>query len=145
MTGWKAVSSDEEEIARTLVKVGPLSVAINAALLQFYWGGIFDPYDYFCDPEALDHAVLLVGFGSEASQEFWTVKNSWGAAWGKGLASGPMQADTRISHWPSLMPGLHEFQCRGGGLFPHRAGGWKMRHKHGSDFRLRRPQNTTRC
>lgn len=44
---------------------GPLSALLNAGLLQFYLGGVFDPP--FCDPSDLDHAVLLVGFGTEDS------------------------------------------------------------------------------
>ena len=83
VTGWKAVSADETAIAETLVQVGPLSAAVNAALLQFYWGGIYDPYDYWCDPESLDHAVLLVGYGSEDGKDYWIVKNSWGDQWGE--------------------------------------------------------------
>ena len=81
---WKAVGPDEGDIKEQLAAVGPLSTAINAALLQFYWYGIYDPYDYLCDPEALDHAVLLVGYGAEDGKDFWTVKNSWGASWGAG-------------------------------------------------------------
>ena len=66
---WKAISADETEIAAALPEIGPLSVALNAGKLQFYRKGIYNPR--FCDPESLDHAVLLVGFGTDKGSDYW--------------------------------------------------------------------------
>lgn len=79
--GWRSFGSNETEIAQALVETGPLSVALDADMLQFYSKGVYNPW--FCDPTSLNHAVLLVGFGSEGAHEFWKVKNSWGPSWGE--------------------------------------------------------------
>jgi len=81
VTSWEALSSNETELAASLASLGPVSVLMNAARLQYYKSGIYSPS--YCDPEDLDHAVLLTGFGSENGTDYWTVKNSWGTSWGE--------------------------------------------------------------
>lgn len=39
-----------------LLQQGPLSVCINAVLLQFYHSGVWDPI-VKCDPSGLDHGT----------------------------------------------------------------------------------------
>lgn len=83
---WKAVSENETEMAEALMSTGPLSVALDAQMLQFYHRGVFEPI-LGCSKTALDHAVLVVGFGVEKDiigkkKPYWKVKNSWGPRWG---------------------------------------------------------------
>lgn len=42
---------------------GPLAIAINAEKLMSYHGGVISGDN--CNKKALDHAVFLVGYGSE--------------------------------------------------------------------------------
>jgi len=80
---------DEENLRAYVYQNGPVSIALDADLLQYYYGGIIDPFfpAYECDPTELDHALLLVGWGQERNMFFvmtpyWIVKNSWGTDWG---------------------------------------------------------------
>lgn len=73
------VPLNETRLTETLYNVGPISVAIDASSkeFRFYKSGVFDKCGY-----SLDHAVLLVGFGTEDGQDFYTIKNSWGTTYG---------------------------------------------------------------
>jgi len=73
---------DETALMHAVANFGPVAVAIEAdqTSFQFYEGGVFDGA---CGAN-LDHGVLLVGYGTDetSKEDYWLVKNSWGAAWG---------------------------------------------------------------
>lgn len=73
---------DELELTNELV-YRPQAVAIDASFLQFYNSGIF--YSALCSNTAVNHAVFVVGYGTEGGTEkdYYIVKNSWGTAWGE--------------------------------------------------------------
>lgn len=83
------ISKDEGEMAKWLYKSGPISIAINANAMQFYFGGVSHPWKFLCSPDDLDHGVLIVGYGTSTYPIFnttipyWVVKNSWGKSWGE--------------------------------------------------------------
>ena len=79
----KLDTTDEEAIKEYLYTTGPLAIALNANPLQYYYGGIVDDDESTCDPEGLNHGVVLVGYGSEDGTDYWIVRNSWGASWGE--------------------------------------------------------------
>jgi|EP00945_MAST-04E_sp_MAST-4E-sp1_P005677 cathepsin F len=84
ISNWTAISQDEKQIAAQLVARGPLSIGINAGPMQFYGGGVSCPWKVLCNPKQLDHGVLIVGFGTDASKgDYWKIKNSWGPGWGE--------------------------------------------------------------
>jgi cathepsin F len=77
-----APSPNEEDIKKMLYTTGPLSVALNADVLQYYNDGIIDYDANHCDPQGINHGVAIVGYGNEKGKDFWVVKNSWGPDWG---------------------------------------------------------------
>ena len=55
-----------------------VSVAVNANFSR-YGGGIFSG----CyESDKVNHAVVVVGYGSEDGVGYWLGKNSWGPGWG---------------------------------------------------------------
>ncbi|KAH9524482.1 hypothetical protein Btru_054690 [Bulinus truncatus] len=78
-------SGSEEALQQAAVEIGPISVAIDADhdSFQFYKSGVY--YEPECNngPSDLDHAVLVVGYGTEDGQDYWLIKNSWGTSWGE--------------------------------------------------------------
>jgi len=62
--------------------IGPIAVSVDASRWSPYTGGIFSGCDTERDMD-IDHAVQLVGYGSENGTPYWIVRNSWGASWGE--------------------------------------------------------------
>jgi len=67
---------------KTAVAKQPVVIAIEAdtRYFQSYSGGILDSTQ--CGTN-LDHAVEIIGYGTDNGKEYWTVRNSWGASWGE--------------------------------------------------------------
>lgn len=80
VTDWAAVTPDETQMQLALVAKGPLSILIDARGLSFYKSGIWAPK--FCSKTDTDHAVLIVGYGTQNGTDYWIIKNSWGVKWG---------------------------------------------------------------
>ncbi|XP_050369826.1 ervatamin-C-like [Argentina anserina] len=63
------------------VSFQPIAVAIDGSGKEFknYPGGIFEGP---CG-EHLNHAVTVIGYGTEKDTDYWLIKNSWGEKWGE--------------------------------------------------------------
>ena len=66
---------------KAAIAQGPVSVAIEADRIIFwiYRSGVIT--SKLCGTN-LDHGVLAIGYGTENGNDYFLVKNSWGASWG---------------------------------------------------------------
>lgn len=61
---------------------GPIAVALTVVNSFYSYGsGIY--YAFNCRA-AVNHAVVIVGYGSKLGVPYWIVRNSWGETWGDG-------------------------------------------------------------
>merc|ERR1719348_2968794 len=83
LTGYDTMSNDQDAVMHHLATVGPLAVAVDATHFGRYSHGVFTGCDFNANI-ALNHAVVMVGYGSDpVDGDYWIVRNSWGASWGE--------------------------------------------------------------
>lgn len=77
-------SGDENALKTAVATIGPISVAIDATHASFmsYRSGVYIEPSCGNTLYNLDHAVLVIGYGTENGEDYWLVKNSWGTYWG---------------------------------------------------------------
>ncbi|KAN0037994.1 hypothetical protein ACTA71_000166 [Dictyostelium dimigraforme] len=85
ISNFTMIPKNETIMAGYIAKTGPLAIAADAIEWQFYIGGVFD---LPCNPNSLDHGILIVGYSAKntifrRNVPYWIVKNSWGASWGE--------------------------------------------------------------
>ncbi|XP_069889227.1 procathepsin L-like isoform X1 [Dipodomys merriami] len=85
VTGYVTLPPNEQALMSAVATVGPIAAAIHSShsSFKFYKGGI---YHHPNCSKALNHAVLVVGYGYEGEEsennKYWLVKNSYGKDWG---------------------------------------------------------------
>jgi cathepsin L len=79
-SGYSAVTKYSESALETATASGCVSIGIEADQIafQYYSSGVLTGN---CGTN-IDHGVLVVGYGTSGSQQYWKVKNSWGTTWG---------------------------------------------------------------
>jgi KDEL-tailed cysteine endopeptidase len=81
-TGYTDVAPNNNAQLKAAVAKGVVSIAIEADQYAFqaYQGGVLN--SKACGTQ-LDHGVTIVGYGKSGKQDYWIVRNSWGAGWGE--------------------------------------------------------------
>jgi len=65
---------------KSVYKSGPISIGMDASIIQFYIGGVANPW--LCS-NTNNYGVLIVGYGhSIFGRDYWFVKNPWYSWWG---------------------------------------------------------------
>jgi C1A family cysteine protease len=77
------VTPKDQVALKGAVAISPVVIAIEAdtRYFQSYTSGILD--STACGT-SLDHAVEIVGYGTENGMDYWKVRNSWSSSWGEG-------------------------------------------------------------
>ncbi|XP_050551730.1 uncharacterized protein LOC118273344 [Spodoptera frugiperda] len=73
--------SSQERLKEIVATVGPISIAVQAKGFQYYKGGVME--DNLCNMGEVNHAILLVGYGTENGKPYWLAKNSWDTKFGE--------------------------------------------------------------
>lgn len=72
---------NEDAMASYVTNNGTIAVGINNVHLKHYQKGVIRQRP--CDPNNINHAVLLVGYSQDKRGRYWIAKNSWGKTWGE--------------------------------------------------------------
>lgn len=83
LNGLGSVTKGQEiSLKYAVATYGPISVGIDASSVdfQFYFSGVFVSDN--CSSEDLNLSLVVVGYDSFNGQDYWIVRNSWGATWG---------------------------------------------------------------
>jgi len=84
ITGFvKLPENDYLSLLTAVATIGPISISVDASVWSSYGEGVYTG----CPTSGIDidHAVQLVGYGTDATSglDYWLVRNSWGASWGE--------------------------------------------------------------
>jgi len=88
VNGWTYVtpntSKNETQMLYYVAQTGPIAICADASSWQLYIHGVIR---FMCGSN-LDHAIQLVGYGSEddfifGHTNYWIIRNSWGELWGE--------------------------------------------------------------
>jgi C1A family cysteine protease len=81
ITGSKDLPSSETQMAAYVAANGPIAIGAYAIPWKQYKSGILTNCGSGSDNP--DHAILIVGYGTDQGQDYWLIKNSWGESYGE--------------------------------------------------------------
>jgi cathepsin L len=74
-------ANNYEELMNAVAREGPIAVSVDASTWHSYDSGIFDGCDQ-AQPD-INHAVVLMGYGTDNGKDYWLIRNSWSASFGE--------------------------------------------------------------
>ena len=81
---FNVTEGDEDSIMAIVATKGPVSIAFQVASdFRLYHSGVYSSTQCKNGTQDVNHAVLVVGYGTEQGVPYWLIKNSWGPKWGE--------------------------------------------------------------
>ena len=74
--------NDVTRMLAALIKYGPAQIGIDASCVIGYTGGVVSNCTRTVADQ--DHAVAIVGAGTDNGVDYWLVRNSWSESFGEG-------------------------------------------------------------
>lgn len=71
-------SCDASKMKALVDQYGAVGAALYASSFSNFATGVFSG----CKSKKINHAVVVVGYGTENGNDYWLAKNSWGKTWG---------------------------------------------------------------
>jgi len=84
--GWTQLEVNSyKAVMNAVAKVGPVAVAVAADTWGLYEKGVWGNAPEQANASTVNHAVLLVGYGTDedTGEKYWKVRNSWGQGFGE--------------------------------------------------------------
>jgi cathepsin L len=78
----KLIENNYTDLMTAIATIGPIAVSVDASKWSSYSKGVYNGCDIEKDYD-IDHAVQLVGYGTDSGTDYWIVRNSWGPNWGE--------------------------------------------------------------
>jgi len=80
LTSWQKLSSNKAApLLAAVYQLGPVAVALAANDIMYYSHGVLDG----CTDWTVNHAVTMIGYGTDNGDNYWLIQNSWGGSWGE--------------------------------------------------------------
>lgn len=75
---------DDLALMEAVFSRGPVAISLDASQdsFTFYSSGVYYETSCMWKSDQLDHAMMLVGYGTDHSGDYWLVRNSWSTHWG---------------------------------------------------------------
>jgi len=136
LTGWQFVTGSEytmptvDQLKSAIYTYGPITAGVCAGGgWDWYSGGVFttDETSACCDPltdPCTNHQIILVGW--DDADQYWILRNSWGAGWGDGGYMYIRYGISRVGEGPSWVtsnPGLCSYRITSSSSVSFAAGG----------------------
>lgn len=86
VSSWNWVATKSNTQIMGALNQSPIGISVNAScyFFQLYKDGVFSGEDCANQSSDLDHAVTLVGYGTDdtSNLNYFILRNSWGTSWG---------------------------------------------------------------